>query len=619
MDTPAEVPPAGPPMERARELLQRVFGHESFRPLQEEIVSALVSGEDVFALMPTGGGKSLCYQLPALVRPGVGVVISPLIALMEDQVLALSELGVRAAFLNSTLDWQEVRRIEREVRSGGIDLLYVAPERLLQERTLELLAAAPVALFAIDEAHCVSQWGHDFRPEYRQLRILHERFADVPRIALTATADERTRREIVQQLALEGARNFVASFDRPNIRYAIAPEGAGRTGLLRFIEDRHAGESGIVYCLSRRQADETAEWLRQKGVAALSYHAGLPAAERAERQRQFLREEGLVMVATIAFGMGVDKPDVRFVAHLSLPRSIEAWYQETGRAGRDGDPAETWMTFSMRDVTLQRRFIEESPAPEEQKRIQRGKLDALLALVETTDCRRQVLLDYFGETLPEPCGNCDNCLNPPVTEDMTVAAQKALSNVYRTGERFGAAHLVDVLLGRETEKVVSAGHDSVSTFGIGTELNASAWRALYRQLVIRGLLDVDDERFGALRLTEKALPVLRGEEAFVMRRQPKPARRRRAHERGGGGLDAAMSEGDRALLKLLKGWRMEEARSRGVPAYVIFHDSTLRDIATLRPRTIQALSTIDGIGERKLEIYGADVIAIVDRHGAAEV
>ncbi len=618
MDMSAEVPSAGSPMGRARELLQRVFGHETFRPLQEEIVSALVSGEDVFALMPTGGGKSLCYQLPALVRPGVGVVVSPLIALMEDQVLALSELGVRAAFLNSTLDWQEVRRIEQEVRAGGIDLLYVAPERLLQERTLELLAAAPVALFAIDEAHCVSQWGHDFRPEYRQLRILHERFVDVPRIALTATADERTRREIVQQLGLEGARTFVASFDRPNIRYAIAPEGMGRTGLLRFIEDRHGGESGIVYCLSRKQADETADWLRQKGVAALSYHAGLPAEERAERQRRFLREEGLVMVATIAFGMGVDKPDVRFVAHLSLPRSIEAWYQETGRAGRDGDPAETWMTFSMRDVTLQRRFIEESPAPEEQKRIQRAKLDALLALVETTRCRRQVLLEYFGETLPEPCGNCDNCLAPPATEDMTVAAQKALSNVYRTGERFGAAHLVDVLLGRETEKVIAAGHDSVSTFGIGTELNASAWRALYRQLVIRGLLDVDDERFGALRLTEKALPVLRGEEPFLMRRQPKPARRRRAERHGGGEMEAVMPEADRMLLKALKAWRLEEARSRGVPAYVIFHDSTLRDIATLRPRSIQALSTIDGIGERKLESYGADIVAIVERHGQAE-
>ncbi len=618
MDMPAEGLPADAPMGRARELLQRVFGHESFRPLQEEIVSALVSGEDVFALMPTGGGKSLCYQLPALVRPGVGIVISPLIALMEDQVLALSELGVRAAFLNSTLDWQEVRRIEQEVRAGDIDLLYVAPERLLQERTLELLAAAPVALFAIDEAHCVSQWGHDFRPEYRQLRILHERFAEVPRIALTATADARTRREIVQQLALEGARTFVASFDRPNIRYAIAPEGMGRTGLLRFIEERHGGESGIVYCLSRKQADETAEWLRQKGVAALSYHAGLPAEERAERQRRFLREEGLVMVATIAFGMGVDKPDVRFVSHLSLPRSIEAWYQETGRAGRDGDPAETWMTFSMRDVTLQRRFIEESPAPEEQKRIQRAKLDALLALVETTRCRRQVLLEYFDETLSEPCGNCDNCLAPPATEDMTVAAQKALSNVYRTGERFGAAHLVDVLLGRETEKVIAAGHDAVSTFGIGTELNASAWRSLYRQLVIRGLLDVDDERFGALRLTEKALPVLRGEETFITRRRPKPSRRR-SERRSDSTAEAAMSEADRALLKALKAWRLEEARSRGVPAYVIFHDSTLRDIATLRPRSIQALSTIDGIGERKLESYGADIVAIVDRHreGAA--
>ncbi len=614
MDMPVEVSPAGSPMERAREMLRRVFGHETFRPLQEEIVSALVSGEDVFALMPTGGGKSLCYQLPALVRPGVGIVISPLIALMEDQVLALTELGVRAAFLNSTLEWPEVCEIENRVRRGSLDVLYVAPERLLQERTLELLAASPVALFAIDEAHCVSQWGHDFRPEYRQLRILHERFADVPRIALTATADARTRREIVQQLALEGARTFVASFDRPNIRYTIAPEGMGRTGLLRFIEDRHGGESGIVYCLSRKQADETADWLRQKGVAALSYHAGLSATERARRQRRFLREEGIVMVATVAFGMGVDKPDVRFVAHLSLPRSIEAWYQETGRAGRDGDPAETWMTFSMRDVTLQRRFIEESPAPEEQKRIQRAKLDALLALVETTRCRRQVLLEYFGETLPEPCGNCDNCLAPPATEDMTVAAQKALSNVYRTGERFGATHLVDVLLGRETEKVVAAGHDSISTFGIGTELNASAWRALYRQLVIRGLLEVDDERFGALCLTEKALPVLRGEESFLMRRQPKQAQRRRSERRGSATVEAAMSEDDRALLKALKAWRLEEARTRGVPAYVIFHDSTLRDIATLRPHSLQALSTIDGIGEKKLESHGAEIVAIVRSH-----
>ncbi len=614
MDMSAEVPPPAAPMERARELLRRVFGHDAFRPLQEEIVSALLAGEDVFALMPTGGGKSLCYQLPALVREGTGVVVSPLIALMEDQVLALSELGVRAAVLNSTLDREEAREVERRVRAGGIDLLYVAPERLLQERTLELLAASPVALFAIDEAHCVSQWGHDFRPEYRQLRILHERFADVPRIALTATADGRTRREIVRQLALEGARTFVASFDRPNIRYGIAGEGAGRSGLLRFIEERHAGESGIVYCLSRRQADETAEWLRGKGVAALSYHAGLAAGERAERQRRFLREEGLVMVATIAFGMGVDKPDVRFVAHLSLPRSIEAWYQETGRAGRDGDPAETWMTFSMRDVTLQRRFISESPAPEEHKRIQRAKLDALLALVETTRCRRQVLLEYFGEALPEPCGNCDNCLDPPATDDMTVPAQKALSNVYRTGERFGAAHLVDVLLGRETEKVVAAGHDSVSTFGIGTELNASAWRALHRQLVIRGLLDVDDERFGALRLTEKALPVLRGEESFVMRRRSGPTRRRGPDGRSGAMAEAALSGADRVLLKALKAWRLEEARSRGVPAYVIFHDSTLRDIASLRPRSVQALSTIDGIGERKLESYGAAIVAIVGRH-----
>ncbi len=597
--------------QRARELLKSVFGHDDFRKPQEEIISALLAGRDVFALMPTGGGKSLCYQLPALTRKGVGVVISPLIALMEDQVLALRELGVRAEFLNSTLDWNETLAIEDDLRSGRIDLLYIAPERLLQERTLALLGSVRVALFAIDEAHCVSQWGHDFRPEYTQLRIIGERFPQAPRIALTATADARTRGEILRQLDMEGAEVFISSFDRPNIRYAIAAEGAGRQGLLKFIEERHGGEAGIVYCLSRKQADETAAWLRGKGINALSYHAGLKARERASRQRRFLREEAVVMVATIAFGMGVDKPDVRFVAHLSLPRSIEAYYQETGRAGRDGDPAEAWMTFSMRDVVLQRRFIEDSPAPEEHKRVQRGKLEALIGLTETTGCRRRLLLDYFGEKLPGPCGNCDNCLEPPQEVDMTTEARKALSNVYRTGQRFGAAHLADVLLGKETEKVINAGHQHVSTFGIGAELNAGQWRTLYRQLVIGGFLEVNEERFGALMLTEKARPLLRGEERFFMRKTPrgkKPAQRR---ARKLAAEEETMDAAARELFGRLKKWRLETAREQNKPPYVIFHDSTLRAIAALRPKTRQSLATIGGIGEAKLEHYGAEVLAIV--------
>ncbi len=596
-------------MARARELLRSVFGHEAFRPPQEEIIKALLAGENVFALMPTGGGKSLCYQLPALARSGLGVIVSPLIALMEDQVLALRELGVRAAFLNSSLDRHEARAVERAVARQQLDLLYVAPERLVQERTLNLLRALPLALFAIDEAHCVSQWGHDFRPEYTQLRILGEVFKGVPRIALTATADERTRSEILRQLGMERARVFVSSFDRPNIRYRFAGEGQGRTGLLRFIEEHHAGEAGIVYCLSRRQADDTAQWLRGKGVTALSYHAGLDAAERARRQHRFLHEEGIVMVATTAFGMGVDKPDVRFVAHLSLPRSIEAYYQETGRAGRDGGPASTWMTYSMRDVVLQRRFIEESQAPEHHKRVQRAKLEALIGLVETTDCRRRRLLEYFGEKLGEACGNCDNCLHPPRTVDMSVAAQKALSNVYRTGQRYGAAHLVDVLLGRETAKVAQAGHRHVSTFGIGTELSAGQWRALYRQLVVNGLLSVNEGRFGALELTSRARAVLRGEERFLMRerRRESPASTRRA--RDGEELDMRA----RSLFERLKTWRLARAREQDKPPYVIFHDATLRAMAVLRPRTLQSLATIEGVGEKKLERYGAEVLKIILR------
>ncbi len=600
-------------MERARELLSRVFGHDDFRPLQAEVVAALLRGENAFLLMPTGGGKSLCYQLPAMLRPGVGVVVSPLIALMEDQVLGLRELGVQAAFLNSTLDFDEVRRIEDAVRHGLIDLLYIAPERLMQERTLALLAESPLALFAIDEAHCVSQWGHDFRPEYRQLERLAELFPQAPRIALTATADERTRRDIIRHLKLEDARVFIASFDRPNIRYRVAGTGAGRTELLRFIRERHEGQAGIVYCLSRKQAEETAEWLRGKGLEALAYHAGLSARERSERQKRFLHGEGVVMVATIAFGMGIDKPDVRFVAHLALPPTIEAYYQETGRAGRDGEPAEAWMSYSMRDVVLRRRFIEEGDAPEEHRRIQRRKLEDMVAYAEAVTCRRQLLLAYFGEELPEPCGNCDNCANPPERVDMTVPAQKALSNVYRTGQRFGAAHLVDVLLGRETEKVARFGHDRVSTFGIGRELAEKEWRELYRQLVIAGYLDVDDERYGALRLTARARPLLRGEEAFFMRRRPKPLRARKERKR----MVAELPEEAQVLFEALREWRKAEAAERNVPPYVIFHDSTLRAIATLRPKTLRALATVDGVGEAKLERYGEAVLLIVLQHEGA--
>ena len=598
-------------MDRARELLSRVFGHDDFRPLQADVVAALLKGENAFLLMPTGGGKSLCYQLPAMLRSGVGVVVSPLIALMEDQVLALRELGVAAAFLNSTLDFDEVRRIEDEVRHGALDLLYIAPERLMQERTLALLRESPLSLIAVDEAHCLSQWGHDFRPEYRQLHHLPELFPDAPRIALTATADERTRRDIAHQLRLEDARAFIASFDRPNIHYHVAGPGAGRTELLRFIRRKHEGESGIVYCLSRKQTEETAQWLRGKGLDALAYHAGLSAHERTERQKRFLHGDGVVMVATIAFGMGIDKPDVRFVAHLALPPTIEAYYQETGRAGRDGQPAEAWLSYSMRDVVLRRRFIDEGDAPEEYRRVQRRKLDDMVAYAEAASCRRQLLLSYFGEELPEPCGNCDNCANPPQRVDMTVAAQKALSNVYRTGQRFGAAHLVDVLLGRETEKVARFGHDRVSTFGIGGELTEKEWREVHRQLVMSGHLDVDDERYGALRLTDRARPLLRGEEKFFMRRQPKPARAKgpRKHK-----VEEELPEEARELFEALRDWRKREAAERNVPPYVIFHDSTLRAIADLRPVTMQALSTVDGVGEAKLERYGEAVLHIVAQH-----
>ncbi|HKI65477.1 MAG TPA: DNA helicase RecQ, partial [Burkholderiales bacterium] len=583
----------------------QTFGHAEFRGSQEQIVAHLVAGGDALVLMPTGGGKSLCYQVPSLLRPGTGVVVSPLIALMQDQVAALRQLGARAAFLNSTLDAATAREVERALSAGELDLLYVAPERLLTPRCLELLGHSRIALFAIDEAHCVSQWGHDFRPEYLQLSLLHERFPQVPRIALTATADPQTRAEIVARLALGGARVFVSSFDRPNIRYAIVDKLDPRAQLLAFIREEHPGEAGIVYCLSRRKVDETAAWLAAQGVAALPYHAGMQAAARGEHQARFQREEAIVMVATIAFGMGIDKPDVRFVAHLDLPKSIEGYYQETGRAGRDGLPADAWMAYGLADVVQQRRLIDQSDASEDYKRVSGAKLDALLGLCETAGCRRVRLLAYFGEA-SGPCGNCDTCLEPPQTWDATDAARKALSAVYRTGQRFGAVHLIDVLRGKQSERVERWRHDALGVFGVGADLDEAAWRSVFRQLVALGLARVDHDAHGALRLTEASRAVLKGEQAVQLRRvAPRAGRRPRRS------VPVGLAPADAALLDALKAWRRDEARSQGVPAYVILHDSTLAEIARSRPRDLAALAGLGGIGAKRLERYGDALLQLV--------
>ncbi|WP_374262074.1 DNA helicase RecQ [Zoogloea sp.] len=602
-------------MSRARETLFHVFGYTQFRGTQEDIVEHVSAGGDALVLMPTGGGKSLCYQIPALLRPGVAIVVSPLIALMQDQVSALKEVGAAADFLNSSLSFERAMEIERAMLAGALDLLYVAPERLVTPRFLDLLdhlhEAGQLALFAIDEAHCVSQWGHDFRPEYLQLSILPERYPQVPRIALTATADAQTRREIAERLRLVDAREFVSSFDRPNIRYTIVPKDNPRAQLLAFIRDGHLGEAGIVYCSSRKKVDETAAWLQEKGIAALPYHAGMGADERAINQDRFLREDGIVMVATIAFGMGIDKPDVRFVAHLDLPRSIEGYYQETGRAGRDGQPAEAWMAYSVADLVQQRRFIDQGEANAEVKRVATAKLDALLGLCETTGCRRQRLLGYFDED-SEPCGNCDTCLNPPQTRDASESARKALSCVFRTGSRFGAAHVVDVLIGKATDNVKKWQHDQVSTFGIGTELDDKGWRTLIRQLVAHGALAVDHERYGALTLTEAARPLLRGEAAFTMRLDMAAAKKGRNVGSARKAADWPEATGEEAeRLDRLRAWRASTAKERNVPAYVIFHDATLRDIAHRRPTSIDELATISGVGDRKLDAYGEDILALL--------
>ena len=602
--------------ERALNVLQTVFGYPIFRGEQAEIVELVTGGQDALVLMPTGGGKSLCYQIPSLLRPGCGIVVSPLIALMQDQVDALAELGVRAAFLNSSQSFDEAMRTERALRRGELDLLYIAPERLLTARCLDMLDEVQIALFAIDEAHCVSQWGHDFRPEYIRLSVLHERYPQVPRIALTATADADTRQEIIDRLQLQAARQFVASFDRPNIRYQIVEKDQVRRQLLDFIRDEHAGEAGIVYCLSRKKVEETAEFLVEQGVQALPYHAGMDTVKRAAHQSRFLREDGLVMVATIAFGMGIDKPDVRFVAHLDLPKSIEGYYQETGRAGRDGQPADAWMAYGLQDVVQQRRMIDESEADLAYKRMQSARLDAMLGLCETASCRRVHLLQYFGQS-SGPCGNCDTCLNPPSSFDATEAVQKLLSTIYRVSQRFGAVHVLEVLRGVDSVRVRQWQHQSLSTFGIGADRSEAEWRAILRQTLAQGLVDVDHEQYGSLRLTEAARPVLRGETTLTLRRYQKPVRQRRAPTAPGSYTEASLSSVQQALFERLKWWRMETARAHNVPAYVIFHDATLREIARAMPISLEDLRQVSGVGEKKLESYGAEIIRLISEPQAA--
>ena len=594
------------------EILNQVFGYTEFRGSQRAIIDELIGGGDALVLMPTGGGKSLCYQIPALARSGTGVVISPLIALMQDQVSALRQLGVRADFLNSTLDPVQTRDIERRLQEGQVDLLYIAPERLIQERTLALLDRLPVSLFAIDEAHCVSQWGHDFRVDYLSLNILHERFPKVPRIALTATADQRTRGEILERLDLTQARQFVSSFDRPNIQYRISLKQNARQQLIHFLKTEHAGDAGIVYCLSRNRVETVAGWLNAEGFEALPYHAGLGARERQHHQERFLREEGLIVVATIAFGMGIDKPDVRFVAHLDLPKSIEAYYQETGRAGRDGLPATAWMSYGLQDVIKLRQMTDNSEGSEAFKRTERQKLEAMLALCETTACRRQVLLGHLGETATDHCGNCDSCLTPAPTWDATTAVQKALSCVYRTGQRFGVNHLIDVLRGATTEKISRQGHDALSTYGIGSDLSAADWRSVFRQLVAGGYLSVDLDGFGALRLTEACRPLLRGETSLSLRRDviEKPGRtpsKSRKKRQGAGNIPEHMEP----AWEKLRACRKRLAEEQGVPPYVIFHDATLRALLEHRPSSREEMRAISGIGEAKLDRYGDTFLEVL--------
>ncbi|MFD0212547.1 DNA helicase RecQ [Streptomyces hirsutus] len=606
--------------------LHRVFGFDAFRGEQQAVIEHVITGGDAVVLMPTGGGKSLCYQIPALVRPGTGVVVSPLIALMQDQVDALRALGVRAGFMNSTQDFEERRVVEAEFLAGELDLLYLAPERLRLNNSLELLSRGKISVFAIDEAHCVSQWGHDFRPDYLSLSLLGERWPDVPRIALTATATHATHQEITERLAMPDARHFVASFDRPNIQYRIVPKADPKKQLLSFLREEHAGDAGIVYCLSRNSVEKTAEFLSRNGVEAVPYHAGLDAGTRAAHQSRFLREDGLVVVATIAFGMGIDKPDVRFVAHLDLPKSVEGYYQETGRAGRDGLPSTAWMAYGLNDVIQQRKLIQSGEGDEAFRRRAGQHLDAMLALCETVRCRRGQLLAYFGQDNPDPagCGNCDSCLTPPETWDGTVAAQKVLSTVVRLqrerGQKFGAVQIVDILLGKRTAKVIQFDHDQLSVFGIGDDLEESEWRGVVRQLLAQGLLAVEGD-YGTLVLTEASGTVLRREREVPLRKEPKKPATSRSGASGSGKAKAAAAELPEELLpafEALRAWRAEQAREQGVPAYVIFHDATLREIATVWPGSVAELGGISGVGEKKLATYGEGVLEVLGSLGGPQ-
>ncbi|TAL38094.1 MAG: DNA helicase RecQ [Alphaproteobacteria bacterium] len=595
----------------ALRILQKTYGYGAFRGEQEDIINHVTSGGNAFVLMPTGGGKSLCYQIPSLLRHGVGVIVSPLIALMQNQVEALKLLGIRAAAINSTITGGSIVQTKEAILRGEIDLVYVAPERLLMDDFLGLLDEAPIALFAIDEAHCVSQWGHDFRPHYKELALLAERYPSIPRIALTATADAPTRRDIVDCLKLKEGRTFIAGFDRPNIHYSILPRDNARQQILKFIRDNHAEDSGIVYCLSRKTTEETAMWLCTEGFRALPYHAGLPADMRAQHQEIFLKEEKVIMVATIAFGMGIDKPDVRFVAHMNIPKNIEAYYQETGRAGRDGLPSNALMVYGAQDAAMQRNFITESNAPEQQKRIEHQKLNALLGLCEAASCRRQVILDYFGDSC-EPCGNCDTCQNPPQTFDGTVVAQKALSCIYRTGQRFGVSYLTDVLMGKDDERIKQFGHDKISTFGIGKDYAKSEWQGIFRQLVSLNLVAPDTEH-GGLAMTPQGQSFLKEKKTLALRKHEgrgkvKAARKEAARQAFG------ESESDHGLYAALKAARMELAKEQGVPPYYIFNDKTLRDMVLLKPDNMERMALVHGIGEKKLERYGKMFVKIVKEY-----
>jgi len=597
--------------DKALSILDSIFGYAEFRFDQEEIINRLIQGNDAIVLMPTGGGKSLCYQIPSIVRHGVGVIVSPLIALMQDQVTSLKQLGVNAAYLNSTLDAQTASEIEQKLLNNHIDLLYVAPERLMTERFLSLLDKAPIALFAIDEAHCVSQWGHDFRPEYIQLSILHQRYPSIPRIALTATADETTRREIITRLNLNDAKLFVSSFDRPNIRYQISQnQGNARDQLLRFIRNEHEDDAGIVYCLSRKKVEQTAEWLSSKGLNALPYHAGLPVEVRQNNQHRFLTEDSLIIVATIAFGMGIDKPDVRFVAHLNLPKSIEAYYQETGRAGRDGEAANAWMMYGLQDVIMLKQMMESSDADDAHKRVEHHKLQSMLGFSEITTCRRQALLNYFGDHLEKPCGNCDTCLSPVETWDASIVAQKALSCVYKTEQRFGVNYLIEVLLGKENERIKQFGHNGLTLFGIGAELNAIQWRSVFRQLIARNLLSVDIEGFGSLRLTEQCRPILRGEETLMLR---KDSKQEGSQKRGRKAKNNVKQE-DNLLWEALRACRKGLSDKLDVPPYVIFHDAALMEMLERQPQNSEQFSKITGVGEKKLASYSEAFLAVIKEH-----